>query len=89
MKAVVSVMGIDRTGIIAKVSGCLFNHGVNILDINQTIMQNIFTMVMLVEFKDDSTEYNTVMNELDVIGKEIGVDIRMQHEDIFNSMHRI
>ncbi len=89
MKAVVSVMGIDRTGIIAKVSGCLFNHGVNILDINQTIMQNIFTMVMLVEFKDDSTEYNTVMNELDAIGKEIGVDIRMQHEDIFNSMHRI
>ena len=89
MKAVVSVMGIDRTGIIAKVSGCLFNHGVNILDINQTIMQNIFTMVMLVEFKDDSTEYNTVMNELDGIGKEIGVDIRMQHEDIFNSMHRI
>ena len=89
MKAVVSVMGIDRTGIIAKVSGCLYNHGVNILDINQTIMQNIFTMVMLVEFKDDSTEYNKVMSELDGIGKEIGVDIRMQHEDIFNSMHRI
>ena len=89
MKAVVSVMGIDRTGIIAKVSGCLFNHGVNILDINQTIMQNIFTMVMLVEFKDDSAEYNTVTAELDAIGKEIGVDIRMQHEDIFNSMHRI
>ncbi len=89
MKAVVSVMGIDRTGIIAKVSGCLYNHGVNILDINQTIMQNIFTMVMLVEFKDGSAEYNTVMTELDEIGKEIGVDIRMQHEDIFNSMHRI
>lgn len=89
MKAVVSVMGIDRTGIIAKVSGCLYKHGVNILDINQTIMQNIFTMVMLVEFKDDSTEYNKVMTELDGIGKEIGVDIRMQQEDIFNSMHRI
>ncbi len=89
MKAVVSVMGIDRTGIIAKVSNCLYNHGVNILDINQTIMQNIFTMVMLVEFRDESTEYNTVMTELDAIGKEIGVDIRMQHEDIFNSMHRI
>lgn len=89
MKAVVSVMGIDRTGIIAKVSGCLYNHGVNILDINQTIMQNIFTMVMLVEFKEGSAEYNAVMTELDAIGKEIGVDIRMQHEDIFNSMHRI
>ncbi len=89
MKAVVSVMGIDRTGIIAKVSGCLYNHGVNILDINQTIMQNIFTMVMLVEFKEGSAEYDAVMTELDEVGKEIGVDIRMQHEDIFNSMHRI
>ena len=89
MKAVVSVMGIDRAGIIAKVSGCLYNHGINILDINQTIMQNIFTMVMLVEFKEGSAEYNAVMTELDALSKEIGVDIRMQHEDIFNSMHRI
>ncbi len=89
MRAVVSVMGIDRTGIIAKVSGCLFNHSVNILDINQTIMQSIFTMVMLVEFGEDSGDYNVVMNELDELGKEIGVEIRMQNEDIFNSMHRI
>ena len=89
MRAVASVMGIDRTGIIAKVSGCLFNHSVNILDINQTIMQNIFTMVMLVEFGEDSGDYNVVMNELDELGKEIGVEIRMQNEDIFNSMHRI
>ena len=89
MRAVISVMGIDCTGIIAKVSGCLYKHGVNILDINQTIMQNIFTMVMLVEFPEGSAEYNNVMSELDEIGKEIGVDIRMQHEDIFNSMHRI
>ncbi|MBQ3022199.1 MAG: ACT domain-containing protein [Clostridia bacterium] len=89
MKAVVSVMGVDRTGIIAKVSGCLYKHSVNILDINQTIMQNIFTMVMLVEFSKDSKDYNLVMNELDKISKEIGVEIRMQNEDIFNSMHRI
>ena len=66
MRAVISVMGIDCTGIIAKVSGCLYKHGVNILDINQTIMQNIFTMVMLVEFPEGSAEYNNVMSELDV-----------------------
>lgn len=89
MRAVVSVMGIDRTGIIAKVSGCLFKHSVNILDINQTIMQNIFTMVMLVEFGKDSGDYNIVMNELDEIGRELGLEIRMQNEEIFNSMHRI
>ncbi len=89
MKAVVSVMGIDRPGIIAKVSGCLFENGINILDINQTIMQNIFTMVMLVEFAENATDSNVVMSNLEKIGEEIGVDIRMQHEDIFNSMHRI
>ena len=89
MKAVISVMGIDSTGIIANISSCLYKHNVNILDINQTIMQNIFTMVMLVEFKDDSADSNTVMSELDKIGKEIGVDVRMQNEEIFNSMHRI
>ena len=89
MKAVVTVMGIDRTGIIAKVSDCLYRHDVNILDINQTIMQNIFTMVMLVELNSNIDNANAVMKELEEIGKEIGVDIRMQNEEIFNSMHRI
>ena len=89
MKAVVTVMGIDRTGIIAKVSDCLYRHDVNILDINQTIMQNIFTMVMLVEMKSDTKYADDVMKELEEIGKEIGVDIRMQNVEIFNSMHRI
>ena len=89
MRAVVTVMGIDRTGIIAKVSDCLYRHDVNILDINQTIMQNIFTMVMLVELKGDTNKVNDVIKELEEIGKEIGVDIRMQNEEIFNSMHRI
>ena len=89
MRAVVTVMGIDRTGIIAKVSDCLYRHDVNILDINQTIMQNIFTMVMLVEFSAKVDNTDSVLKELENIGKEIGVDIRMQNEEIFNSMHRI
>ncbi|MBQ9758054.1 MAG: ACT domain-containing protein [Clostridia bacterium] len=88
MKAVVTVMGIDRPGIIAKVSTSLFENGVNILDINQTIMQDIFTMVMLVKLGDD-TDPAVVLADLDKIGSEIGVDIRMQNEEIFNSMHRI
>ncbi len=89
MRNIITVMGIDKTGIIAKVSGCLYRHGVNILDINQTIMQNIFTMVMLVDLKDSSDDGKSVLAELEEIGKEIGVDIRMQNEEIFNSMHRI
>ncbi len=89
MRTIVTVMGIDRTGIIAKVSTCLFEHGVNILDINQTIMENIFTMVMLVELGEGSSDSATLLCELEKIGNEIGVDIRMQNEEIFNSMHRI
>lgn len=89
MRAIVTVMGIDRTGIIAKVSDCLYRHGVNVLDINQTIMQNIFTMIMLVELESDEQDSSALTKELEKIGKEIGVDIRLQNEDIFNSMHRI
>ncbi|MBR2452942.1 MAG: ACT domain-containing protein [Clostridia bacterium] len=88
MKSVVTVMGIDRSGIIAKVSNSLFENGVNILDINQTIMQDIFTMVMLVKMSE-KTDFSVVVSDLEKIGAEIGVDIRVQNEEIFNSMHRI
>lgn len=89
MRTIITVMGIDQTGIIAKVSDCLYRHGVNILDINQTIMQNIFTMIMLVDLRNAKDDGNEVLKELEKIGEEIGVDIRMQNEEIFNSMHRI
>ena len=89
MKAIVTVMGKDKPGIIAKVSTCLFENGVNILDINQTIMQDIFTMIMMVELKDEGKNSAEIAGQLENLGKEIGVDIRMQNEDIFNSMHRI
>ena len=89
MRAIITVIGKDAKGIIAEVSGYLAKTDINILDISQTIMQEYFTMVMLVEFKGDATDSNAVMTELEAIGKEIGVDIRMQNEEIFNSMHRI
>lgn len=89
MKAVVTVMGIDKTGIIAKVSTCLSDFNINILDINQTIMQNIFTMVMLVDIKESSSDFANVSETLSTLGEELGVEIRIQHEDIFNSMHKI
>ncbi len=89
MKAVVTVMGIDKTGIIAGVSACLSENNVNILDINQTIMQNIFTMVMLVDTEKSKSDYASLCKSLEKVGEEIGVEIRMQREDIFHSMHRI
>lgn len=89
MNAVLTVMGIDKTGIIAKTSGYLYEKNINILDINQTIMKNIFTMVMLVDLSNSITEFGDVADELNNLGENLGVEIRIQHEDIFNSMHRI
>ena len=82
-------MGIDKTGIIAKTSGLLYERNVNILDINQTIMQNIFTMVMLIDIKNMNVDFGELTDELNKLGEELGVEIRVQHEDIFKSMHRI
>ena len=89
MNAVLTVMGIDKTGIIAKTSGLLYERIVNILDINQTIMQNIFTMVMLIDIKNMNVDFGELTDELNKLGEELGVEIRVQHEDIFKSMHRI
>ncbi|HIV86395.1 MAG TPA: ACT domain-containing protein [Candidatus Monoglobus merdigallinarum] len=89
MNAVLTVMGIDKTGIIAKTSTLLYENNVNILDINQTIMQNLFTMVMLVDLSGSALEFGRLAEELAKLGEELGVEIRIQHEDIFNSMHRV
>lgn len=89
MRAIITVIGKDAKGIIAEVSGYLAKTDINILDISQTIMQEYFTMVMLVDLKDAKEEFKTVSEKLDNIGKELSLTIRIQHEDIFNSMHRI
>lgn len=89
MKAFVTVMGEDRKGIIARTSTLLADNDINILDINQTIIKTTFTMVMLVDIKDSKTSFADLVKQLEDLGKELGLEIRIQHEDIFNSMHRI
>lgn len=89
MNAVVTVMGVDSPGIIAKTSTLLYENGINILDITQTIMQNIFTMIMFVDVSQNKSDFDTLAKSLNKLGEELGVEIRIQHEDIFNSMHRI
>ena len=89
MKAIVSVIGHDKKGIIAKVSNCLYEMDINIEDISQTIMQDYFTMIMLVSIKDCAVSYEEVANTLKALGEEIGVTIRIQHEDIFSAMHKL
>ncbi|MBR5808907.1 MAG: ACT domain-containing protein [Clostridia bacterium] len=86
-KAVITVIGKDTVGIIAKVSNLLFENNINILDISQTIMQELFTMIMLVDVKE--VQVGDLQEKLDVIAKEMNLSIRVQNEEIFNSMHRI
>lgn len=87
MKAVITVIGKDTVGIIARVSNLLMEHGINILDISQTIMQDLFTMIMLVDMR--GTLPSDLSDEIKVIEDEMHLSIRVQNEDIFNSMHRI
>ena len=89
MKSVITVLGTDKVGIIAKVSTLLAENNVNILDISQTIMQNVFTMIMLVDLAKSGLSVSALAALLEECGKELGVSITIAHEGIFNSMHRI
>lgn len=89
MRAVVTVVGKDKTGIIAKVSGFLAERGVNILDISQTIMEEYFAMIMLVDISGSKESLSKLAEECSRLGGEIGMSIHVQHEEIFNAMHSV
>ena len=88
-KAVITVIGKDTVGIIAGICTYLAEKKVNILDISQTIVQGYFNMMMIVDLTGCSDRVSEVIDQLANLGKEIGVDIRLQREDIFDNMHRI
>ncbi|NLP15593.1 MAG: ACT domain-containing protein [Clostridiales bacterium] len=88
-RSVITVVGKDKIGIIAKVCTYLANNSINILDISQTIIQDFFNMMMIVDTSKSPKKFDEIAEELDQIGSEIGVIIKTQHEDIFNKMHRI
>lgn len=89
MKAVVTVVGKDRVGIIYDVSKVLAENGINILNISQTIMDEYFTMIMMTDISKTEKSYDELRVVFDGLAKSIGMDIKIQHEDIFNSMHKI
>ncbi len=89
MKSFITVLGEDKTGIIYKVTSVLFENNINILDINQTLIEGYFTMVMLVDLSKMKTDFVGLKNDLENKAKEIGVVIKLQREDIFSSMHQI
>ena len=89
MRAIVTVIGKHRVGIIADVTALLAQYGVNVLDISQTVLQEYFTMIMLVDAAQCTVPFADLARTLDEAGTQRGLQIRAQREDIFNAMHRI
>ncbi len=88
-KTIITVIGQDTVGIIAKVCTYLANNRINILDISQTIVQGYFNMMMIVDMNESSKPFGDIASELEQIGEEIGVIIKCQREEIFTKMHRV
>ena len=89
LRAVITVVGVDRVGIIARITGKLADLGINILDISQTIMGDLFTMSMIVEMGGAEKPFVQIRDELVAMGQEMGMEIHAQREDVFRYMHRI
>ena len=88
-KAIISVIGEDKVGIIYGVTKILAENNINVLDISQTILQNMFTMMMIVDVENITKDFGTISDILAKEGQTLGVDIKIQLESIFKSMHRI
>ncbi|EOR24827.1 MULTISPECIES: ACT domain-containing protein [Clostridium] len=89
MKAILTVIGKDKVGIIAGVSNELLRLNINILDVNQTIMDKYFTMIMMLDLKESNSTFEDIKSALVAKGEELGVDVKIQREEIFNSMHTL
>ncbi len=88
-KTVITVIGKDTVGITAKVSTLCAKHGVNIIDITQSVLQDMFVMVMLTDISALDCQFKEFSDIMNTLGKELNLEIHVMHEDIFNSMHRI
>ena len=89
MKAVISVVGKDQIGIVHAATGLLVDYHLNIIDINQTLMDDYFTMIMLVDLSQCQVDFDEVLAGFDALGEKMGLKICVQHEDIFTAMHQI
>ena len=89
MKAILTVIGKDKVGIVAGVSNELLRLNINILDVNQTIMDKYFTMIMMLDLKESNSSFDVIKNSLVSKGEELGVEVKIQREEIFNSMHTL
>ncbi len=89
MRAIITVIGKDKAGIIAEICTLLADCKINILDISQTVMQGFFTMTMLADLTESTKEFSALSDSLKAKGEEMGLNIRIQREDIFDLMHKV
>ena len=89
MRAVITVVGKDTVGILARVSGACLEHNVNVIDVNQTVMQDLFAMTMLVDVSACTVDFAVFADRMSALGQQHGLVVHVMHEDIFLSMHRV
>ena len=89
MRAVITVIGKDMVGILAKVSTKCAESNANVIEVTQSLLQDMFAMIMLVDISDINVSFAEMAESLENVGKEMGLSVHMMHENIFNSMHRI
>lgn len=89
MRAIITVIGKDKVGIVAGISAELLNHDINIIDINQTIMEEFFTMILMVDLSKSKKSFEEIKKGLTLRGNNLGVDVKIQREEIFNSMYTL
>lgn len=89
MRAVITVVGRDAVGILAKVSGSCYEHHINVAEVTQSILQDMFAMIMMVEIDDCDIPFTQLVDEMAELGKENNLVIHCMHEDIFDAMHTI
>ena len=89
MKAILTVIGEDKVGIIAGISNKMLEYKINILDVNQTIRQGFFTMIMVLDIKEMNVSFEEVKAGLNAEGERLGVEVKVQKEEIFKSMHSL
>lgn len=89
MRGVVTVVGKDTVGILAKVSGICSEYNANVIEVTQSVQQELFAMIMLIDITKINKEFSELQEKLSALGTELGLSIHTMHEDIFNSMHRI
>lgn len=89
MRAVITVIGNDNVGILHKVSGVCAKYQANVIEVTQSVLQEMFAMIMMVDISNMNADFSAMSDELTELGSELGLSIHSMHEDIFNAMHRI